>query len=274
MAAKKDLAGELADKMIRSLERHRALGGSAYPLTTRRLAELADPQATPAQVGKAINKRTFQSRAALADRKDLDAPVALYEDIDLLAGGQLLLDFLFRKARTPANQAFSVAQLKAKATTKLQKAIQLALARQIERGSLPPGIGWITISRSRKLFLLSDIQTGRGMAVPAAVQEQSFQPTDPSPTPAQDSLALAFDEAFTRLDREAGRHNLVSLVFLRRALTLKREVLDGLLNDLRRAGRYSLSAAEGRHGIGPEEQAAGIEEGGSLLLYVSRREIG
>jgi hypothetical protein len=40
---------------------------------------------------------------------------------------------------------------------------------------------------------------------------------------------------------------------------------------LRHQGRYSLSAAEGRHGILPEEHDAGIIEDGSLLLFVSRK---
>jgi hypothetical protein len=43
------------------------------------------------------------------------------------------------------------------------------------------------------------------------------------------------------------------------------------LQRLRRAGRYSLSAAEGRHGISAEERDAAIPEDGSLLLFVSRR---
>jgi hypothetical protein len=38
---------------------------------------------------------------------------------------------------------------------------------------------------------------------------------------------------------------------------------------VRRQGRYSLSAAEGRHGISPEERDAGIIEDGSLLLFAS-----
>jgi hypothetical protein len=40
---------------------------------------------------------------------------------------------------------------------------------------------------------------------------------------------------------------------------------------LRRAGRYTLSTAEGRHGLSPEEREAGIHEDGATLLYVSRK---
>ena len=49
------------------------------------------------------------------------------------------------------------------------------------------------------------------------------------------------------------------------------DVFNAELRKLRVAGRYTLSAAEGRHGISPEEHAAGIVEDGSLLLYVSRK---
>ena len=49
-----------------------------------------------------------------------------------------------------------------------------------------------------------------------------------------------------------------------------RDQFDRELQDLRRAGRYTLSAAEGRGGITPEEREAGIREEGSLLLFVSR----
>ena len=42
------------------------------------------------------------------------------------------------------------------------------------------------------------------------------------------------------------------------------------LRELRRRGRYSLSAAEGRFGISPTERDAGIMEEGTLLLFVSR----
>ena len=58
---------------------------------------------------------------------------------------------------------------------------------------------------------------------------------------------------------------------LRRALPFDRATFDAGLDALRRAGRYTLSAAEGRYGITPEEQEAGIVEDGTLLLYVSRK---
>jgi hypothetical protein len=76
---------------------------------------------------------------------------------------------------------------------------------------------------------------------------------------------------FERLNREKGSHNFVSLVDLRRALPMDCAAFDAALQELRRAGRYTLSGAEGRHGLTPDERAAGISEQGTLLLYVSRR---
>jgi hypothetical protein len=76
-----------------------------------------------------------------------------------------------------------------------------------------------------------------------------------------------FDAAFDRLD---GGHNLVSLVPLRRALgSYSREEFDRGLWNLRRAGVYTCSSAE--RDVSAADLAAGVEEDGLLLLYVSRR---
>ena len=90
-----------------------------------------------------------------------------------------------------------------------------------------------------------------------------------SPTPVD--FAALFDEAFDRLDRQKGSHNLVSLLDLRPAVAAGRTAFDAGLHQLRRAGRYTLSTAEGRHGVSPEERAAGLVEEGALLLFVSKK---
>jgi hypothetical protein len=63
----------------------------------------------------------------------------------------------------------------------------------------------------------------------------------------------------------------VSLVELRRALPVDRDTFDRGLQELRRAGRFGLSAAEGRHGLSQEEREAAIQEHGAVLLFVARR---
>jgi mRNA interferase RelE/StbE len=95
-----------------------------------------------------------------------------------------------------------------------------------------------------------------------ALVDAAWQPLD---------LAAALDRAFDRLDRQAGGHNLVSLADLRGELGAHdRAAVDAELHRLRQAGRYSLAAAEGRHGLTPAERDAAIADDGRLLAYVSR----
>jgi hypothetical protein len=239
------------------------------------LLELADPETSAALIQKAIGKRTFQRRVVLARAKIWDAPIALADDLELLAGSRLLLEFMLQSLRTPSNQAFSAAQLKAKTSRKLQAPFQAVLRRQIDEGSLPPTVGWLMINRAKKLFLLADLHTApqdsgvtalRPSAQPSISGEEAF-----TGEPSASSFPQTFEQTFAELDRRAGAHNFVSLVDLRAALPVPRDVFDRELQKLRLAGRYGLSAAEGRHGLSPEEAAAAITEDGTLLLYVSRK---
>lgn len=85
------------------------------------------------------------------------------------------------------------------------------------------------------------------------------------------NFVQAFTDAFRLLDRRGGGHNFVSLRDLRPALQLCRRDFDELLNKLRREWKFTLSGAEGRNGVTPEEQRAAIHEDGQLLLFVSKR---
>jgi hypothetical protein len=266
-SGKEAAAVELADKLLRVLQSQRALGPDAYPLSVRRLAELTDPAAAPALLKKALNKRSFLEQVVRAHAKLPDAPIALAGDLDRLAASPLLLEFLLRRARTNATQAFTVPGLKKWAAHKLHKPFQEAVNRHIAQGTLPPTVAWVSIQGKKTLFLLSDLHPGgraESKAPSAATAAAAHAPAPPV------DFRTAFDEAFDRLDRQAGGHNYVSLIALRGALPVGREQFDHELRQLRQAGRYTLSAAEGRDGITPAEREAGISEEGSLLLFVSR----
>jgi hypothetical protein len=261
---------ELADKLLRVLQSQRGLGPEAYPLPVKRLVELTDPAAPPNLVKKALNKRNFLKEAIRAHGKLPDAPIALAADLDRLAASPLLLEFLLRQARTNATQAFTASKLKTKAASKVQKPFQEAVNRQMAEGMLPPTVAWVSISGKKLLFLLSDLHAGKPPE--AGPQPPQAAPPQPAPAPAaRVEFRAAFDEAFSRLDREGGGHNFVSLIALRQALPLARADFDREVRQLRQAGTYTLSAAEGRDGISPEERAAGITEEGSLLLFASRK---
>jgi hypothetical protein len=254
-----DLAAVLAEKLVHALHAQGRPGTASFPLTLQQLAQFADATADPKTILAAASpqRRAFKLHA-VATRKDLHAPVALLEDILQLVASPRLLGFALAACRTAGNHAFSASDLKAKVTSKLQKPFQEAVQRQIQEDTLPPDVGWLLIRNSKKLFALKDLHTGRKTDAAPVVRE----------TP---DFGRHFDEAFRRLDRDKGSHNFVSLVPLRQAVSVPRESFDAGLRQLRQAGLYTLSAAEGRDGLSPEEREAGIPEDGALLLYVSRR---
>src|SRR5262245_41830806 len=267
-----DPASALAEKLLQALHAHGRPGAAAFPLTLQHLARLADATAPPKTIVSAAGprKKAF-SQHAVAARAELQAPVALLEDVPQLVSSPRLLEFALAACRTAANHVFSPSELKAKVTTKLQKPFQEGLPRQVQEETLPPGVGWIHIKNTKKLLALTDLHTGRKAAGKGIEPAPSQVPSPARPPEAPPDFGLLFDEAFRRLDREKGSHNFVSLVSLRQAVPVSRDVFDAQLRQLRLAGRYTLSAAEGRHGLSPEEHDAGVTEDGALLLYVSRR---
>jgi hypothetical protein len=260
----------LAEKLLSVLETQRRLDAGSYPLTMKRLVELTAPPPAPAVLKKAMVTEPFRSQAVIAHKNKPEAPVALAADHTQLAASPVLLEFALASARTATKHAFTGSELKKKVIPELQQPFEAAVNQQVETARLPPSVGWIWL-RKKLLFLVSDVNGGRPVAAPASAKadEEGAAPGSSASTAAD--FAKAFDEAFYWLDRRAGSHNFVSLVDLRRAVPFDRDTFDTELRRLRRANRYILSAAEGRHGLDPEEQQAGITEDGTLLLYVSRR---
>jgi hypothetical protein len=257
----------LAEKLLRVLETQRQLGDGAYPLPLRRLVELTDAGAAPALQIKALAHPTIKGKLAFVDAKNPEAPVALAEDRNQLVSSGALLEFLLRKKRSETDQAFPADKL-VPPKSELRQPLLEAVERRIQCQSLPPGIGWMWVGKKKVLFFLEDVHRSPQATKPIA--GPTLRPALTAPAAPAD-FARAFDDAFNQIDRQKGAHNFVSLVDLRRALPLPPERFDAELRQLRIAGRYTLSAAEGRHGISPEERAAGIQEDGSLLLYVSRK---
>jgi hypothetical protein len=251
---------ELSERLVRALEEQRGGGEGAYPVPLGRLIELAGA-APAAVVKKALAAEPFRSQAVVALARRADAPVALAADRDMLAASPLLLLAALSAARTADNQAVGLAELKKKLVEPLRQPFEAAAVRRISERSLPAAVGCLRVKKKPYLFLLADLGVPSPAPKPAAAPK-------PAPTP---DFARKFEEVFERLDRERGSPNLVSLVGLRGELAVDRATFDAELQRLRRAGRYSLSAAEGRHGISDEERGAAIPEDGSLLLFVSRR---
>jgi hypothetical protein len=258
-------ASALAWKMLRRLELHRQQAASE-PLTLDVLIQSVDPAATPELAARALKEKVLKPHLILAVPGSPQTPVALAEDAAGLADWPGLLVSVLAAVRTPQDQAVALKDLKKNVAKPLQAAFAASLERRLNAHTLPASVGLLHVKRSPLFFLLADVSTS-WPTVPASAPTRAVQ--EPF---SGDDFARCFEEAFDRLDRERGSHNLVSLVGLRAALEVDRATFDAQLGHLRRRGRYSLSAAEGRHGISPEEHHAGIMEDGSLLLFVSRKE--
>jgi hypothetical protein len=280
-------AAELAQKLLAVLESQHAAGGQAYPLTLEQAARQADSQADVKTVLSAVGRKEFKAQAIAAKTKAgkftaeqaFQSPVALLDDVDQLAAMPATLELALRCKRNAKVQAFSVASLAPALGAKLRPVFKEVWNRRVETGELPSTIGFVRINGA-KLFFLEDLHPAPVCRPPVAHGVPPAAPPKPAPRtpppvsadPSPADFASRFDEAFRQIDYRKGGHNFVSLVDLRQMLgDLPRGAFDAGLRTLRLAGRYTLSAAESVQGIQPEQRMAGIEEAGSLLLYVSRK---
>jgi hypothetical protein len=273
---RKKPAEELSEKLVQALVEARERGPDAYPAELNRLYEQTGMAATPAALKQALGREPFRSQSVLALPRLPNSLVVLAEDRKLLMNSPRLLHLTLSSARTPDNQAVSVVDLAKKLPRNLQIDFRETLNRQVRERILPDEVGVLIVKKKPLLFLCADLSS-------MAFREETVRVARPSPpvapkiepklepTPPVLAFAVRFDEAFARLDRQHGAHNHVSLVELRQSIPIDRAVFDAGLQQLRRAGRYSLSAAEGRHGLDAAERDAAIHEDGSVLLFVSRR---
>ena len=269
----KDPVEELSKKLVDALIQQRERGPNDYPTPLPRLIERTGLAVKPTELKQALGREPFCGQAVVAMPSLPDSLVALSADAERLASSPALLHRAVTAARTADNQALTVADLKKKVAPSLQGPFVASLDRRLSDGTLPDGIGVLRSKKKPLFFLMADLNTVPPSAATVPPPKPIVPPAEPKPTPVPVmDFARRFEEAFAHLDREHGSHNHVSLVELRRAVPVDRAAFDAGLQQLRRAGRYGLSAAEGRHGLSAEERDAGITEDGSLLLFVSRRE--
>jgi hypothetical protein len=271
-------AVELSQKLMRTLDALRSEGENAYPLSLKDLIAQTDPTAGPAVVKEAIALPTFAALTLSAAPRDSSAPVALTEDRDALLRSDALLEYAVTAVRKPDHQAVTVTDLKKKVAKSLQASFEAAVVARIAAGKRSPVVGWLYVKKKPHLFLFDDLNVttqasgGRKSPDSSVVGDgMKNQGANAPRSPATVDFAVAFNAAFDQLDREKGSHNIVNLVDLRSAVPVDRAAFDGGLQQLRRAGQYTLSNAEGRHGITAEEREAGLVEEGALLLFVSRK---
>jgi hypothetical protein len=285
MAEKKRVEPSLDTKTIDRLrivlQEQRASGASGYPCTVRQLVEKAEVAGLTASF--VVKSPIIRRHLAIGFKKTASADAAarsfvvLVEDAPALLQSGALLVRLLELKRTASNQVASLAELGnllygSDQSSRFKKHWQAAL----DGGGLPEGVGSLRMSNTRKLFLLSDVQSS--IADPLRV-EAPEEPEDPIPilrvseepsVPLTERILAAFD----RLDAARGHKNFVPLLELRGELPgIARGEFDAAVNELRRKWELTLDPAEGRHERVPAELLeAGIREGSSVLVYAARRE--
>ena len=236
-------------------------------LTWADLAAHVGEPTTSAALLDATRRRAFTRTALVAASSRRTGPpepealVFQIRDLPRVAASGRLWRLAFRYLRGRSTHLHSEGELKAAfKPAALKDAFGRALKEALQRRVLPTGIGAV-LRRGRFYFLLQDdlLAPPRSAPVEKAVNETGFPE--------------AFEAAFSKLDAATGRNNFVKLLSLRRALPqFSRAVFDRQLNALRRAGRFSLDAAEGTHDrTTSEEREAGILEAGRRLVYCARR---
>ena len=146
----------LAETLVRVLEAQRQLGRDSYPLSLKRLVELADPQAARDLVVKAIGKKPFKDRVVVANKTNAETPLAFIEDLVQLAASPMLLEFALGKACSSASPTCPPSKLSGQVDTKLKKPLQDAVARQIREKTLPTTVGHLLLQDKSFLFLQSN----------------------------------------------------------------------------------------------------------------------
>ncbi len=260
---------------------------NAEPMSWSALAAAVGENADSSALRTASRRRAFTERAIIAAPSGKvtdfhpDALVFRVDQLSSVVASAALWRLALRYARAKSTHLHTPAELQATfRSTLLKAAFGRALERALVQRKLPTGVRAVLRRGHFYLVAEDDLLSAGATASPSAAS-MAGSPIAPGRThrPAANgaqeraAFAEAFDRAFRRLDVESGRRNFVKLIGLRRALPqFPRAVFDRELNALRRAGLFSLDAAEGTHDrTTAEEREAGVMEAGRRLLYCARR---
>lgn len=235
-----------------------------YPPTVARVLELTEEDAANAKkvVAKGFAAGVLLCAYPPGQKAAGAAWIFLAEDIDAMMGAWTSAAIASLRERGKRT-AFSLRDVETALPkpTSPTKVFRTALETRGKEARWPRGVGSVYAGTEKSatplLFLLKDIAPS--LTAPA--------PSDPA------AFASAFERAFDRIDRQHGDHNFVLLRALRDALPdVRRDDFDAGLTALRLAKRFTLEGSDGRHAqLGAEDFAAGVRDGGTLLVYASRR---
>ncbi len=251
----------LAERMVGMLERLKSQGESFYPCILQRLAELASPGISAAEVETAAAVETMKSRLVTAFPGMMDSPVTLKEDLRRLASSNQLLNFVVSRSVTADNQGVVLSKLEAAKGLhpEVQPLFSASVRQMISGNGLPAGLGAIRLAKKWYVFRLRDVVAWSAGGVTAAESSAG-------------GFSQSFDVAFDRLSAQSRLPGCVSLADLRPAMIgYSREEFDAELIRLRRTGRYSLSVVEGRYPLTDLDRQACLTIDNTVYLLVRRR---
>lgn len=246
----------LKQQLLAALESARGAGD--YPLRFEQLVARLATEPAPKLLKSALAGLSGQLLQSMPGQSD--SLVVLRADRDRLLNDPRLLIWVIETARAPDDQLVPLAGLGKKLARELQDDFARSAEDRAREGLLPPGVGCLWTRKKPYLFLLADV--GRW---PPPAEEA------PPPLPWESDFGRLFDAVYERLAREQPAEP-VSLAQLRQEVPLGRETFNNELMRLWRAGRYTLRGTDQAPTLTPEERAAGIEQDGGLLLYVTREE--
>jgi hypothetical protein len=302
---------ELAQRLVKIVHSQRHASAESYPVAEHRLLELAGASGAAKEFASALKNAGFTANvtscstaagARGAGAKTASKPCyVLKSDLEepfprLVAWA---LDLAIAHAASGKSSAeekttvFQAADLSAALLGKAKHAFATAIEQRVDQLELPPEVALLRVKGKPLFFRVADIErrgAGDGAKHPPKVSEhagshatrqpiensappQPAAPVQPTAPAASASFAADFDAAFDRVNARRGYRNFIKLLELRQELPqVSRAAFDAGLRDLVAASRYTLDSSQGGTvQLTAEEREAGISDGSSLLIYVTRR---
>ena len=281
----------LAARLAGIVKSQRHASADACPVPLGRLLKLADCDLAAKQITNVLKLPAFAGKVAVcqaaSDGSTAEPAFVLRDDIpELLPKLAVLALRLAANAVPKPKKGKASAGPPPKSTLFAAKDLSAALMASKDdadgftaavdgAASLGSDVAWLRLKGQRVYFRRQDVEpagVAGGAAVPAAPQQPSHATSSLPPAPPAD-FAAAFEAAYSRVDARGGNWNMVPVLDLRRELPqFARQQFDAGLRALRLANRYTMDSAQGGDvRLSEEQRQAGIQEGSSLLVYVSRK---
>jgi len=288
---------QIATRLFDVLTSQRHASTNSYPVSLNRLFELAEfAELSTAARTKAIKDTAFADRVAYCGSRPGDASNSksciLKSDLSPLLPqlAQAAFDYAVASSSSPKKNKQSAKTAAVAGTTTIfpvtalgeamlvvkvdQDLFVAQFAALVNRSEAELAIGWLEIKGAQHYFRLADVHfVGAKRIADAPLSPVTLQHPIVSQPGAAPQFAADFDAAFRRIDARGGNRNFVKVYDLRDELSqYDRAAFDAGLRRLREAKQYAMDSAQGGYvPLSEAERRSGIQEGSSLLVYVTRK---